>query len=147
MVILIIATLFSRVHVTLQPALSVRPSVGWSVGRAGGRSRFTFFMILFLWPYCQCLNGLVTSNMAPAHQHATSVSVYPALFCCLSRSVSKCWDAFLGAPCSVSKPKKWILNAILFRNDFFGHLLRFFFFTSLLKSCMSPVRRSKTENK
>ena len=24
--------LFSRVHATLQPALSVRPSVGWSVG-------------------------------------------------------------------------------------------------------------------
>ena len=30
---------FSRVHATLQPALSVRLSVGWSIGR----SRFTFF--------------------------------------------------------------------------------------------------------
>ena len=31
--------IFSRVHATLQPALSVRLSVGWSIGR----SRFTFF--------------------------------------------------------------------------------------------------------
>ena len=37
-------------------------------------------MILFLWPHCSCPNGLVTSNMAPAHPHATSVAVYPALF-------------------------------------------------------------------
>ena len=35
---------FSRVHATLQPALSV----GWLVGRSVGRSHFTFFMILFL---------------------------------------------------------------------------------------------------
>ena len=27
-----------------------------------------------------CTNGLVTSHMAPAHPHATSVAVYPALF-------------------------------------------------------------------
>ena len=31
--------IFSRVHATLQPALSVRPSVGWLVGR----SRFTLW--------------------------------------------------------------------------------------------------------
>ena len=37
-------------------------------------------MILFLWPHCSCRNGLVTSNMAPAHPHATSVAVYQALF-------------------------------------------------------------------
>ena len=37
-------------------------------------------MILFLWPHCSCPNGLVTSNMAPAHPHATSIAVYPALF-------------------------------------------------------------------
>ena len=47
----------------------------WSVGR----SCLTFFMILFLWPHCFCPNGLLTSNMAPAHLHATSVAVYPAL--------------------------------------------------------------------
>ena len=33
--------IFSRVHATLQPALSVRPSVGWSVGH----------VLLFLWFY------------------------------------------------------------------------------------------------
>ena len=51
-----------------------------SVGRLVRRSHFTFFMILLLWPPCSCPNGLVTSNMAPAHPHVTSVAVYPALF-------------------------------------------------------------------
>ena len=37
-------------------------------------------MILFLWPHSSCPNGLETSNTAPAHPHATSVAVYPALF-------------------------------------------------------------------
>ena len=60
--------IFSRVQPTLHPALSV------------GRSHFTFFMILFFGPHCSCPNSLVTSNMAPAHPHATSVAVYPALF-------------------------------------------------------------------
>ena len=64
--------LFSRLHATLQPILSI--------GRSVGRSHFTFFMILFLWPHCSCPNGLVTSNMSPAHPHATSVAVYLALF-------------------------------------------------------------------
>ena len=41
---LLLMDVFSRVHATLQPALSVRPSVGRSVGR----SHFTFIMILFL---------------------------------------------------------------------------------------------------
>ena len=53
--------------------------VGPSVGRLVGRSHFTFFMIIFLWPHSSCQNGLETSNMAPAHPHATSVAVYPAL--------------------------------------------------------------------
>ena len=61
---------FSRVHVTLHPALSVHWSVGWLVGRS---VTLLFFMIFFLWPHCSCPNGLVTSNMAPAHPHATSV--------------------------------------------------------------------------
>ena len=38
-----------------------------------------FFMFFILWPHCSCPNGLVTSKMAPAHQHATVVAVYPAL--------------------------------------------------------------------
>ena len=50
-----------------------------SIGRLVGHTLF-FFMILFLWPHCSCPNGLVTSNMAPVHPHATSVAVYPALF-------------------------------------------------------------------
>ena len=81
-------------HVTLQPALSVRPSVhpsvhlsvrlsvGWSVTHTS-----LFFMILFLWPHCSCPNGLVTSNIAPAHPHVTLVAVYPALFLIILR----CW--------------------------------------------------------
>ena len=68
--------IFSRVHATLEPALSVRRLVGLSVGL----SRFTFFYDFILWPHCSCPNGLVTSNMAPAHPHATSVAMYPALF-------------------------------------------------------------------
>ena len=68
-------------HATLQPALSVGRSVGRLVGRSVGRSHFTFFfMILLLLPPCSCPNCLVTSNMAPAHPHAISVAVYPALF-------------------------------------------------------------------
>ena len=47
-------------------------SVGWS--------HFAFFMIFIFGPHCSCPNGLVTSNMAPAHPHATSVAVYLALF-------------------------------------------------------------------
>ena len=66
--------LFSRVHATLQPALSVCQSVGLLV------TFYFFFTILFFWPHCSCPDGLVTSNMAPAHPHATSVAVYPALF-------------------------------------------------------------------
>ena len=61
----------SRVHATLQPALSVSRSVGRLVG-----DTLLFFMILL--PHGSCPNGLVTSNMAPAHPHATSVAVYPA---------------------------------------------------------------------
>ena len=53
--------------------------VGRSVCRSVGRSHFTFFMIFIFGPHCSCPNGLVTSNMAPAHPHATSVAVYPAL--------------------------------------------------------------------
>ena len=37
-------------------------------------------MIFIFGHHCSCPNGLVTSNIAPAHPHATSVTVYPALF-------------------------------------------------------------------
>ena len=37
-------------------------------------------MILCLWHNYSCQNGLVTSNMAPARLHVTSVAMYPALF-------------------------------------------------------------------
>ena len=50
-----------------------------SVGRLVGQSRSSFFMTLFFLLHCSCPNGLVTSNIAPAHPHATSVAVYPAL--------------------------------------------------------------------
>ena len=60
--------IFSRMHATLQPALSV--------GRLVRRSHFTFFMILFLLPHCSCPNGLVTSNMAPAHPVSGFVFVH-----------------------------------------------------------------------
>ena len=36
-------------------------------------------MFFILWRHCSGQNGLVTSNMAPAHPHATGVAVYPAL--------------------------------------------------------------------
>ena len=50
------------------------------VGRSVCWSHFTFFMIFIFWPHCSCPNGLVTSYMAPAHLHVTSVALYPALF-------------------------------------------------------------------
>ena len=75
--------LFSRVHATLQPALSVRPSVGpsvrWSV-RPSVRHTLLFLGFCGFWPHCSYLNDQVTSNTAPAHPHATGVAVYPALF-------------------------------------------------------------------
>ena len=43
-------------------------------------------MILLLWHQCSGLNGLVTSYMAPAHPHATSIAMYPALFCRTKKS-------------------------------------------------------------
>ena len=39
-----------------------------------------FFMLFILWPHCSCPNGLVTSNTAPDHPHATEEAVYPGLF-------------------------------------------------------------------
>ena len=36
-------------------------------------------MNFIFWPYCWWKNGIVTSNMAPAHPNATGVAVYPAL--------------------------------------------------------------------
>ena len=44
------------------------------------RHTLLFFGFCGLWPHCSCPNDEVTSNMAPAHPHATGVAVYPALF-------------------------------------------------------------------
>ena len=46
-----LSTFFSRLHATLQPALSVGRSISWS-----------FYQDFILWPHCSCPNGLVTSN-------------------------------------------------------------------------------------
>ena len=54
--------------------LSVSWSVCWSVGQS--LPILLFLMILFLW----AKNGLVASNMAPAHLHMTFVAMYLALF-------------------------------------------------------------------
>ena len=40
-------SIFSRVHATLQPTLSFRPSVGRLVGRSVGPSHFYFFYQFF----------------------------------------------------------------------------------------------------
>ena len=41
---------------------------------------FTFLGSLCFWPYSSCSNDQVIRNMAPAHPHATGVTVYPVLF-------------------------------------------------------------------
>ena len=59
--------IFSRV-----PTLSIRPSVVWLVSFY----HFTFLKLFY------CLTSVLQpkcSNMAPAHPHATGVTMYPAL--------------------------------------------------------------------
>ena len=78
--------LFSSVHATLQPALSVRrsvrpsvrPSIGPSIG-SSIRHTLLFYFFYGLWPHCSCPNDMVTLITAPAHPHATGVAVYPAV--------------------------------------------------------------------
>ena len=67
----------TQLYTPLCLSLTVSQSVGWLVGRS---VTFYSFMIFIFGPHCSCRNGLVTSNVAPAHPHATSVSVHPALF-------------------------------------------------------------------
>ena len=80
--------------------LSVSPSIG--------RSHFTFFMNFIFGSHCSCPNGLVTSNMAPAHPHATSVAVHPALFSIMIRpDNSDFFDCYLGSlPTLLTEPKR-----------------------------------------
>ena len=65
---------FVRPSVRQSVCLLVRPSVGQSICHT-----------LFIWgfsglrPHCSCPNDEVTSNMAPAHPHATGVALYPTL--------------------------------------------------------------------
>ena len=63
-------------YATLNPALSVRPSVRRSVHHTS-----LFWRLWGFWLDRSCPNAPLTSNMAPAHLHATGVAVYPALFC------------------------------------------------------------------
>ena len=64
---------FSRVLRDSTPRF-VRRLDGWLV------TLHFFLMFFILWPYFSCPNALVSSNIAPAHPHATGVAVYPALF-------------------------------------------------------------------
>ena len=68
-------------YATLHPALSVCPSVLWSVRRSVRLTRFIFLLFFFcsIWHHCSCPNDEVTSITAPAHPHATGLAVYPAL--------------------------------------------------------------------
>ena len=53
----------------------VGPSVGPLVSHT-----LLFWRLWGFWLYRSCPNAPLTSNMAPAHPHATGVAVYPALF-------------------------------------------------------------------
>ena len=64
---------FSRVLRDSAPRL-VNPLVRRSVHHT-----LLFLDFRSLWPHCSCPSDQVTSNMAPAHPHATGVAVYPAL--------------------------------------------------------------------
>ena len=76
-----VSELLVACYATLHPALSVRPSARPSVRPSIRPSHFTFlFFFGGLWPHCSCPSDQVTSNIAPAHLHATGVAVYPALF-------------------------------------------------------------------
>ena len=73
---------FSRVHATLQPALSVGRLVGWSVGRLVGWSVGP----LVRWSVGNAFVFSAFSGSfritAPAQSHATDSVVYTALFSC-----------------------------------------------------------------
>ena len=70
-------------YATLHPALSVRPSVCPSVGRLVPILLFRRFRAF--WAHCSYPNTTVTFSItAPAHAHATRVTVYPALFLCMA---------------------------------------------------------------
>ena len=59
---------FRRVHATLQPVLSIRPLVGWSI------TFYFFYDFIFLTSLLQ-----PKWSYDPKHPHATLVAVYPAL--------------------------------------------------------------------
>ena len=64
-------------YATLQPALSVRPSIRPPVSPSVPLYIFLGFCDFRL--HCSCPNDWVTSITAPTHPHATGVAVYPAL--------------------------------------------------------------------
>ena len=81
-----LVTHFSRVLHGSTPrfvGLSVRPLVRPLVHpllHLSLRQTLLFKFFCGLWPHCSCPNDQVTSNMAPAHPHATRVAMYLALF-------------------------------------------------------------------
>ena len=60
----------------------------WSVGPSVCHT-LLFWHLWGFWLYRSCPNAPLTSNMAPAHPHATGVAVYPALF--KRESALKAW--------------------------------------------------------
>ena len=79
-------TFFSRVLRDSTPRFvspSIRRSIGPLVRRSVCQSVCHTLLLLGFcggWPHSSCSYDQVTSNMAPAHPHATGVAVYPALF-------------------------------------------------------------------
>ena len=117
-------------YATLHPALSVVRLVGWS--------HFTFFNVFFLWPYCSCPTALVSSNMAPAHPHATGVAVYPALFIALLKLFNcnfiyaEIWFLFYqDAGCHPSHLKIFFYGVIQVISRYFFIVCYILFITSL----------------
>ena len=59
--------------------LSVHPSIHQSVCQSICHT-LLFWRFWGFWPHCSGPNAPLTSNMAPAHPHATGLAVYSALF-------------------------------------------------------------------
>ena len=97
----------------------------WSVGPSSPSlsihpSHFTFVGFCGLWSHCSCPSDQVTSNIAPAHPHATGAAVYPALLNC-KRFLHYC-------PCSIIRDcpamyPAWFITAPAHMHIVFGLVL------------------------